>query len=273
MTWHQELNDFTYKLGWDVKHVGLKSIKETEIKIDCENMLVPLLYRGIGRLDKKQREVQENLQIMEDYVNLFFDIAFSLAADEVTTSLLFRDFEFDDNGPWSKLGHRSAPVEVGWGEGNYMQPDSFFVSPRSIVNVEMKLLATSAAKQLLSYVALTVAWERRHSKRDKVGFLLIVPQSRARLIDELPRGPRIISEGLPASNPNIKRIVEENRVRADEICEHLALSVLTWTELDQRLAAFLKVLGNTQSDVTVRKLFDGFREQLKLHRYTEVGGR
>jgi hypothetical protein len=152
-----------------------------------------------------------------------------------------------------------------------MQPDSFFVSSRSIVNVEMKLKDKSSAAQLLSYVALTLAWERRHSKRDKVGFLLMVPQSRAHLIEKLPRGANIINEGLPESNRSIQNIIDQSRARADEICEELALFVLTWTELDRRVASFLKSLGNTTSDATVRKLFQGFREQLKLHKYTEVG--
>lgn len=274
MTWQQELNDFSYKLGYDVKHVGLKSIQETEVKIENGTMLVPDKYKGIGLLyyrDKKPREVQANLEGMEDYLNLFFDVVFSLAADEFTTNLLFSDFKFEDIGPWHKLGHRSAPIEVGWGEGNVMQPDSFFVSPKSIVNVEIKLKAESSAKQLLSYVALTLAWERQNSKRDKVGFLLIVPQSSIGLIDKLPRGEKIITEGLPLSNRKITKIIEENRARADEICEQLRLVALSWSELDRRIAELITSLGNTPSDATVRKLFEGFREQLKRHKYTEVG--
>ena len=133
MSWHQELNDFTYKLGWDVKHVGLKSIDERELRVENGNILVPSKHKGIGRLyyrEKKPREVQDKLQGMEDYINLFFDIAFSLAADECTSSLLLRDFVFQDSGPWSKLGHRSGPVDVGWARRIACSPIAFLFHPK-----------------------------------------------------------------------------------------------------------------------------------------------
>lgn len=273
MSWHQELNDFTYKLGWDVKHVGLTSINEKALSHTNGYILVPAEYKGIGRLyyrTKKPREVQTHLQGMEDHINLFFDVAFSLAADEMVSELLLRDFSFSDIGPWSKLGHRSAPVWLGWGEKNIVQPDSLFVSPTSIVNVEMKLNAKTAPKQMLAYVALTLAAEARAGFRQNAGLLFIAPQSRLKFFEALPRGRRIMELGLPDSNPEVRKILEANPSRATELSERMEVRLMTWSEIDRRIAELIARLGNSSSDATVRKLFSGFREQLVAHHFTDV---
>jgi hypothetical protein len=166
LPWNEKYWDMIDNIYGTPRFLGFKPIRREEWKIAGDlisipragvNIRSPLYSRKI-----KPADIRDFLSGQEEILNHFFNIAFSIADDDVISRLFCRPFGIDDAGPFASRGREIWSL-YGWGQGeNVTQLDSFFVTNKSLIGIELKLNSTSWPEQVAKYAAV-MRWEEKKS--------------------------------------------------------------------------------------------------------------
>jgi hypothetical protein len=284
--WNQKLWDVISLFYWAPKYVGLASIPEDKYPTSFDPKALKLLgegYRLYGRTLKSGAFI-EYLRGQEEILNLFFNIAFAIAPDDVLSRLLCRPLDIEDHGTFESFGGEQLAERYGFGKENVTQPDGYFATKDSLVAVELKLSSLSWPEQIAKYVAL-MRWEQKKTGlRDNLGLLFILPEkavqsnwskvglnnSSASSVRRCPTNffDRLDQGKLPARVRKLFRN-EEGEIRRD--FEHLHLAAVSWKWLRDEIAKIESELDcSARGDQTLKRLLAGLRDQIEAHGKTGI---
>lgn len=178
----------------------------------------------------------------------------------------------DDAGPFLRLG-REIAGRYGWGSSNITQQDGFYVSPTSILGVELKLGAATSPNQLLKYITLMVCEEKLTGKHSALGMLYITPWiDPARVWGKCgAKNGKLPADFLDKClelklSLKLRRLVIGERDHFHDAAGRLNLAHLSWNELAESCRALIKSVGSQHhGDETVVRLFSGFVDAMREH--------
>jgi hypothetical protein len=284
MGWNDKYWDIISNLYWTPRYLGLKSISQDKWRMDGDRVSIPkaLIANVSGPLYSRSRTFSETrayLNGQEEILNQMFNLVFSIAGDEVVSRLLARPLEIADSGPFESIG-REIGSRYGWRNSeNVTQQDGFFVTPSSLIAVELKLGSPSWPEQIAKYIALMI-WEEEFSHpRANLGLLFIVPNAAilAHWSNVGLVGPnidpefasRLDSSKLPKK---IQRLFQANSDQVQSVLGRLRLSVVSWTQFRSDIYTIENELDEQSAgDQTLKRLLSGFRNQIDHHANTGVG--
>lgn len=261
--------------------MGFASIPQNKWNRHEELICVPKeLINPKGPIYTRTRNIGEQLDWLrrkEEILNHIFDLTFSIVADDILKRLFYRPLGLDDDGPFESFG-REINERYGWGMDNVMQQDGFFVSPSTLIGVELKLEAKPSPVQIVKYAAMMTSEEIFSERRREHGLLFIIPESS--LSDYWAKcglkGPEIDSsfiESVPSMdlNKRIREIIEKHAYHFHSLLEGLKLAVVTWSTLREELLEIESYLDPSQlGEQTLQRLIVGFRSQIEEHDGTGV---
>jgi hypothetical protein len=265
-------------MAWTPRYLGLKSIARDKWRIDGDWVSIPkaLIANVSGPLYSRSRKFGETrayLNGQEEILNHIFDLVFSIAGDAVVSRLLCRPLGIADSGPFESIG-REIGSRYGWGaDENVTQQDGFFVTPTSLVGVELKLGSRSWPEQIAKYLALMI-WEQGVTgSRSNLGLLFIVPEPA--LADHWASvglgGPNIDGEfanrldraKLPKA---IQTLFAQNPGKVEEALNKLRVTAISWSSLRDEISAIAENLDDAEAgDQTLKRLLVGFLAQIDSH--------
>ena len=276
--WNTEIDEFIYKATGYTNLVGLESIPEKEVLFVNDKICIPKRYSELGSIyyrKTKALDLRQTLSRYEDFLNFHLDLLLSIASDDIINKLVLGSLEFNDTGPWSKYGLLSLLRLFELGEKNVAQPDGFFVSDRSIIGVEIKLAARTSPKQLLAYIAVAIQEENLTGERDNLGLLYLVPKNRkSTILDKAGAAPdgTVRRDVLNHwTTDDVRKILTANPDHTERVCDRFRVSVLSWSEMNERISKLVATLGETPAELTLRNLVEGFADQLRTQEGTKVG--
>jgi hypothetical protein len=264
--------------------LGLKSIAQDKWRIDGDRVSIPkaLIANVSGPLYSRSRTFSETrayLNGQEEILNQVFNLVFSIAGDQVVSRLLCLPLEIADPGPFESIG-REIGSRYGWRKSeNVTQQDGFFVSPSSLIAVELKLGSTSWSEQIAKYVALMIWEEELFGTRSNLGLLFIVPE--AALADHWTNvgltGPNIDAKfaGRLDQAKLAKKIQNLFKQKPDQVASvlnRLRLAVVSWTSFRDEIKVFEHGLGSGAGDQTLKRLLSGLYAQITGHDNTGLVG-
>lgn len=283
MVWHNKYWDALDNLYWTPKHLGLKSIPKSKWGDDPATIQFPrqwvknggTIYTRAGTYASNA----ERMKALEETLNHIFDITFGIVADTIVAKLLHEPAGIcDDRGPFERLG-REVSERFGWDGANVTQHDGFFVSPKSVLAVELKLGSKTSPSQLAKYIAMIRMEERRTGTRLAVALLYVTPQDASDVLKqagadqdgELPVD--FVDQLNPEKlNPTLKQIYREDIDGVRGVASRLRLAHLTWSELLMRCEAIIQTLSSRRAgDQTLGRLLDGFVVAVREHCGTGCG--
>jgi hypothetical protein len=277
MAWNDKYWDIISNLYWTPRYLGLKSIPQDKWRIDGDRVSIPkaLIANASGPLYSRSRTFNETkayLNGQEEILNHIFNLVFSIAGDEVVSRLLCSPLKISDPGPFESIGREIGP-RYGWRNGeNVTQQDGFFVTPSSLIAVELKLGSTSWAEQIAKYVALMIWEEELSGTRSNLGILFIVPE--AALADHWTSaglaGPNIDAEFAKrldeAKLPKkIQHLFKQKPEKVAGVLNRLRLAAMSWTSFRDRVQALEQGLGSGAGDQTLKRLLSGLLDQVNGH--------
>ena len=283
MAWIDKYWDIVSNLYWMPRYLGLKSISRDKWRIDGDRISIPkaLIQTTNGPLyfrERKFDDLKSYLHGQEEILNHLFDLTFSIAGDDVIKQVLCKPLDFEDAGPFDSIG-REVGRRYGWRhQENVTQHDGFFVSPKSLIGVELKLDSRSWPEQIAKYGALMVWEEEQTGARDHVALLFVVPESAlqshwgdvgladaaidAGFLDRLDR------EKLPSK---IRKLVQDDPETLNAIASRLRLGAISWASFRDSLRAYCANLNISRAgDQTLHKLLGGLCDQIDYHRKTGI---
>jgi hypothetical protein len=284
MTWNSKYWDILNNLYWTPRYLGFKSISRDDWTIDGDRISIPkeLIQTSTGPLyfrSRKYDDLKSYLHDQEEILNHVFDLTFAIAGDDVINGVLCTPLGLDDAGPFESLG-REVGQRYGWRpQENVTQQDGFFVSPKSLIGVELKLDSKSWPEQVAKYLALMLWEEQKTGARDQLGLLFVVPATAVAhhwgnvglessvidpgFIDRLDRAR------LPA---RIKSLFEESPEALKKLAGRLRLAVVSWGQLRSELSTYGKSLDISKpGDQSLHKLLGGLCDQIDQHGKTGIG--
>jgi hypothetical protein len=283
MAWNDKYWDIISNLYWTPRYLGLKSIARDKWEIEGNRISIPkeLIANTSGPLYSRSRSFDESrayLNGQEEILNQMFNLVFSIAGDEVVSRLLCKPLGISDPGPFQSLG-REIGSRYGWRKSeNVTQQDGFFVTPSSLVAVELKLESTSWPEQIAKYVALML-WEEAFSQpRANLGLLFIVPEAAlsAHWANVGLDAPKIDAGFAGRLDPlrlpkKIQTLFEANPAEVQSVLGRLHLAAVSWGQFRAAIAAIETELDSHRvGDQTLLRLLAGFRDQLDHHDKTGV---
>ena len=281
MSWNKYYWEMVDQYYWSPKYLGLTSINKRKWDIQDDVISVPReLVNESGPLYTRGAKIGpliERLHGMEEMLNDIFNITFAIAPDKLITELFVEPCGLSDHGPFESLG-RDIRQRFVWGDSdNVTQIDGLFVGSSSILGIELKLGSSSWPEQIAKYVAVMVWEELNVGPKDQLGLLYVVPEN---ALDKhwtkcgLPDGPVIDRSFMDTLNPEkvpsrIAKLFEAEPERVRQAFDRLQLSVITWREIRDKLAAYKEQLNEAvPAEQTLLKLIDGFLAQLAVHKGT-----
>jgi hypothetical protein len=232
------------------------------------------LYTRIGTGESNKLRVRN----LEQTLNHIFDITFAIASDAVTARLLFHPLGIDDTGPIESLG-REVAARFGWGDANVTQQDGFFVTPKSVVGVELKLGAVTSPIQVLKYLAMMVLEEMQTGEKQHLGLLYVTP-------DDAPNGvfkqcgadasgamSARFWEALPDAKINsvLRNLLTSHADRFEHAGSRLVIAHRSWKDLAEEGALIRHELtGGSPGEETLSRLLEGFIAAVVEHGGTGV---
>ena len=276
MSWNRKYWDMLTNIFWTRRYMGLESIHKKKWTMSQEHICIPKsevpASGGIYVRKRGEAELLKYLRSQEEILNHVFDLTLAIASDEVVRRLLFNPLGFDGSGPIESLG-REVKVRYGW-KRNVTQQDGFFVSPESIVGVELKLGSETTSEQVLKYVTLMHCEEVITGTRPNVGLLFIVPEaSRDTLWEQCGISASGEIDGLYLDGVDTRDLakhmqtsIRENGEAFEGLLNRLKLAVISWSELDEAMSEIATRLEPDRAgDQTLIKLLEGFQAQLRDH--------
>jgi len=281
--WNEEYWDTLDQLYWTPKYLGFRSIpKDTWrrsdgwifVPEDGLNQSASLYTRGLRAAD-----LRSFLQTQEEVLNHIFDITFAIAPDALIARAFLEPLGWSDEGPFVSVG-RETRQRYGWSaSANNTQHDGLFISRKSVVGVELKLLSTSSAIQVAKYAAL-LTWEQKlHGLKDQVGLLYIVPEPA--LADHWVHcgmsgpsiAPNFVEEIDAMKLPRqIRGLIEDEPQLWESTLHRMLLGAISWRDLQRCLTDVRDELDpSAPGEQTLVRLIDGFLDQLAVHQHTGLG--
>lgn len=275
--WHEKYWDAVNQFYWTPRLLGLSSIPRAEWGDDPENITIDRhRITNSGSIYTRKGTSKENaarVRRMEEPLNHIFELTFSIAADPVLARLFHARFGPSDLGPFERLG-REVNQRYQWLEANVTQQDALFVSPRSIVGVELKLKSRTWPIQTLKYLALMVLEQVHFERKDNLGLLYITPSSDPQTLwkdcgastdGKLGSGfvEKCASDEL---NPTLRKLLESRFGEFQDVAERVTLKHVTWSQFVSECEALAAELDTTQpGDATLQRLLLGFGEAVRTH--------
>lgn len=278
MPWNDKYWDMIGNIYWTPRFLGLKSIPQRAWQVGEELISIPrdCVQGSNGPLYTRARKLSDlrvYLNGQEEVLNHFFNLALSIMPDVIVARLLCRPLSIEDDGAFDSLG-RDLALRYGWKPSeNVTQPDGFFLTPKSLIAVELKLTSTSWPEQLAKYLALMLWEERRSGPRSNLGLLFIIPEAAlathwtklslkdaeldSQFVERLntDKLPRRITELFTANPMELRRIVKR-----------LRMNVVSWSWLAEELRTIEQTLDpSSVGDQTLIRLLTGFRKQIESH--------
>lgn len=279
MAWNEKYWDIISNLYWTPRYLGLQSISREKWTINGDHLSIPLnlIANTSGPLYSRSRkfgETKEYLRGQEEVLNQVFNLAFSIVGDEVVSKLLCEPLGIDDVGPFDSAG-RDIGARFGWRESeNVTQQDGFFITPTSLVGVELKLGSKSWPEQIAKYVALMI-WEQKQSgRRTNLGLLFIIPEAAKAdhwkdvgLNDALIDATFIDKLKPEKLSKKITNLFAECDADLRDILNRLRLAVVSWQEFQSRIAIIESAIddGAGVGDQTLKRLLQGLLAQVNSH--------
>ena len=279
MVWHTKYWDAVEQLYWTPSHLGLRSIPRSQWGEDSNVIQFPReAVQASGSIYTRAGSSianAERMRALEETLNHIFDITFAIAPDQMIAKLLHAAAQIQDQGPFERVG-KEMKTRFGWGEANVTQPDGFFVSPSSILSVELKLGSKTRPEQVLKYLAVTHLEECRSGRRAEVALLYITPQSPHMIWQQAGGGenghlpPNFISQFDPEKlNSRLKRIFLEGYDQLEALSHRLRLAHLSWHELVNGCNKVIAGLEQSRAgDETLARLLLGFVTAVQEHKGT-----
>lgn len=278
MPWNDKYWDMIGNIYWTPRFLGLKSIPQKTWQVGEEVISIPRdrVENSNGPLYTRARKLSDlrtYLNGQEEVLNHFFNLAFSIMPDAIIARLLCRPLSIEDDGPFDSLG-RDLALRYGWKPSeNVTQPDGFFLTPRSLIAVELKLTSTSWPEQLAKYLALMVWEERASDRRTNLGLLFVVPEAAldAHWATLKLEGPKIDRDFIArldtAKLPDrIKTLFSEFPAEICDAADRLRLNVVSWSWLAGALSSLERGLDASRAgEQTLLRLIAGFRAQIETH--------
>jgi hypothetical protein len=284
MPWNDKYWDMLNNLYWTPRYLGFKSIPRDRWRVDGDRVLIPkeLIQTSTGPLyfrSRKYDDLKSYLHEQEEILNHVFDLTFAIAGDDVINRVLCKPLGLDDAGPFKSIG-REVGERYGWRpQENVTQQDGFFVSPKSLIGVELKLGSKSWPEQVAKYLALMMWEEQGTGARDDLGLLFVVPATALAehwsdvgltssvidpgFVDRLDRGR------LPS---RIRSLFEESPEALKDLASRLRLAVVSWGQLRSELVTYVENLDMSKpGDQSLHKLLGGLCDQIDRHGKTGIG--
>ena len=283
MAWNSKYWDIIENLYWTPRYIGLKSIPRDKWTINDDRVSIPkeLIKTKDGPLyfrSRKAADLKSYLQGQEEILNHLFNLTFSIAADDVISQALCKPLGFEDSGPFESIG-RDVGERYGWrAQENVTQQDGFFISPKSLIGVELKLGVTSSAEQVAKYMALMEWEEQKTGHRDHLGLLFVVPNdAAATLWTDVGCVGGVIApafvDRFKKLPPRIRELFDLRRDSLKAVASRLRLGVLSWTQFQNSLVSYRADLDNSKpGDQTLGRLLDGLHDQIRHHGKTGIAG-
>lgn len=282
MTWNDRYWDAISNLYWNPPYLGWsKTLKLPSRWAQSESVSVPVseIARGAhalySRTPMSDGSLRQALSNKEEILNHIFSITFSIAGDGVIRKLLLNPANVEDHGPFrsfgKEIGSKNAVAKIYQSS----QPDALFVSPVSILAVELKLATRSSVQQIAKYVALMLMIEGEVGIRKNLDLLFIVRHRdvehhwRSMGLSGSSIDVELLIEGV--TNKRIRDLLIENADKVPNLLSRLQMRVVSWSVLHDDVVALLRTLDC--SDVgqqTIFRLLDGFRSQLISHMDTDI---
>ena len=276
MSWNRKYWDMLANIYWTRRYMGLESIPRKKWTISQDFICIPKneIPTNTGIYVRRRAEAEQKAYLLsqEETLNHVFDLTFAIASDEVVRRLLFMPLGINGNSSIESLG-REVKSRYGW-TSNVTQQDGFFVSPESMVGVELKLGSKTTSEQVLKYVTLMHCEEAITGTRPHVGLLFIVPEeSRDTLWEQcgVSTSGEIDASYLDGVDtyelPNhMQTRIRENVDSFRGVLNRLKLAVISWSELDETMSKIVTELKPDRAgDQTLIKLLEGFQAQLRNH--------
>ena len=282
MAWNDRYWDAISNLYWNPPYLGWsKTLKLPSRWARSESVSVPVseIARGAhalySRTPMSDESLRQALSSKEEILNHIFSITFAIAGDGIIRKLLLNPAGIEDDGPFRSFGKEIDSENAVAKIYQSSQPDALFVSPISILAVELKLATRSSVQQIAKYVALMLMIEEEIGVRNNLDLLFVV---RHRDVED-----HWMSMGLSGPSTDAKRLIEgasnqvirglllKNADRVSDLLNRLQMRVVSWSILHDDIVALLQTLDC--SDVgqqTIFRLLDGFRSQLKSHMNTDI---
>jgi len=282
LTWKDKYWDIVDQFYWWPRYLGMRSIsqkhwikKDDLISVPAEmvNKTGPLYTRGRNVYDLKSY-----LHECEEILNHIFDLTFSIAPDSMINDILLNPLGFTDSGPFDSLG-REISKRYGWGEmDNVTQQDGLYVSEKSAVAVELKLLSSSWPEQIIKYAALLTLEELHKGPREQLGLIFIVPEfaieshwKKCGLKDSSVDRAFLDQTWKRKLPKAISELLTNHQEHVASVLDRMKLSIISWEDLRNSMVTLQATLDpDHRGDQTLIKLISGFIAQLDVHRDTGI---
>jgi hypothetical protein len=276
MAWNDKYWDIIGNFYWTPRYLGLKSIAQDKWRTDGDRVSIPkeLVADASGPLYIRSRTFSETkayLSGQEEILNHLFNLVFAIAGDAVVSRLLCKPLGISDAGPFESIG-REIGSRYGWRKSeNVTQQDGFFVTPSSVVAVELKLGSTSWPEQIAKYVALMIWEEGVSGTRASLGLLFVVPETAGHWATVGLDGPCIDANFAGRLNPEklpkkIQSLFEQHPHKVASVLKRLRLAVVSWQAFRDEIAAIQNECNGSQpGDQTLHRLLAGLHAQIVAH--------
>jgi len=280
VSWHQKYWDAVDQFYWTPSHLGLVSVPKAQWGTNSEFIAVPraavqnggsvYVRKGTYAVNSKRARA------LEETLNHLFDITLALAPAAVIWDLIHSQFDLNDSGPFLSLG-REVGDRYGWGQANVTQQDGLFVSPNSIVGVELKLNSQTWPEQDIKYLTLFVLEERATGHRPHIGLLYITPDDTSDRISErigLTREGKLREGLIERANPKrlnttILRYLAEFPSEFQDVANRVQVQHRSWQSMVGQCRSIIAGLDQRRSgDETLARLLLGFAAAIVQHEGT-----
>lgn len=282
LTWKDKYWDIVDQFYWWPRYLGMRSISQKHwikkddlicVPAEMVNKAGPLYTRGRNAYDLKSY-----LHECEEILNHIFDLTFSIAPDSMINDILLSPLGFTDSGPFDSLG-REIAKRYGWGEmDNVTQQDGLYVSKKSAVAVELKLLSSSWPEQIIKYAALLTLEELHNGSREQLGLIFIVPEfaieshwKKCGLKDSSVDRTFLDQTWKRKLPKAISELLANHQDHVASVLDRMKLRVISWKDLRNSMITLQATLDPAhRGDQTLIKLISGFIAQLDVHRDTGI---
>ena len=280
MSWDRKYWDAVDQFYWTPSHLGLVSVPKAQWGTNPEFIAVPraAVQNGGSIYVRKGTYVvnSKRVRTLEEPLNHLFDITFSLAPTAVVGKLIHSQFGLNDAGPFLSLG-REVGDRYGWGQANVTQQDGLFVSPNSIVGVELKLNSQTWPEQIIKYLTLFVLEEQATGRRPYIALLYITPDDTIDAISEqigLTREGNLCEGFIERANhkrlnTTIRRYLAEFQGEFQDMAKRLVVQHRSWQSMVTQCGAIIAGLDQRRpGDETLARLLEGFAAAVVQHHGT-----
>ncbi|MDF1718697.1 MAG: hypothetical protein P1U75_18820 [Antarcticimicrobium sp.] len=275
MSWTNKYWDAVEQLYWTPKYLGLKSISKKYWEVSGDRVSVPKemtnpngpLYRRVTT----GKEFSKLVRHHEETFNHIFELTFGILDGEIINQIFCQLLRESHQDRLKGYG-RELGLEFGFPKlYDISQPDSFFVGNNWTIAVELKFDAKTSMDQLAKYLLALTLEREQNSGRKPVHLVYIAPEPEKLLKDAFPFetanvGSHQLARILAESKQSVVAPLLEMEATASSVLDDLAISAVSWRELDQVLHDLAMGFSRNNPEArTVNNLLLGLLEEIRLH--------